>query len=156
MLSTGSLVGAAVGLVFGLAAVEHAQAQQDNRESFVQSIVRWVREDVLELQSGRAHPGRAAATARRILTRTDISTLPVRTLEQDDLTSSHLGGSAGQTRGDVGDKAYCVVCHDPYSPGDSLMRLPCFHEYHVDCIKDYLESTENPLCPVCRHPVAFS
>lgn len=153
LMSTGSLVGAAVGLVVGLAAVEHAQAQTENRESFVQGVVRWFREDVLELPSGRTHPSRVAATARRILTRSDISALPVRTLVDDDIMSSDGGEAA---RGSRSDKAFCVICHDPYSAGDSLMRLPCFHEYHVDCIKDYLESTENPLCPVCRHPVVFS
>lgn len=153
VMSTGSLLGAAVGLVVGLAAVDHAQARHENRESFVQGMLRWVREDVLELPSGRAHPSRVASTARRILTRSDVAALPVRTLEEDDIMSPSPGEATGGSRGD---KAFCVICHDPYSAGDSLMRLPCFHEYHVDCIKDYLESTENPLCPVCRHPVVFS
>lgn len=147
-VSAGSLIGAAVGLVVGLAAVEHAQAQEENRESVVQGIFRWVREDVLELTSPRRQPRGASRTARRILTRADIAALPVRILSHDEVTPARASDCNE-------DKSFCVICHDSYAEGDSLMRLPCFHEYHVDCIREYLESTENPQCPICRHPVAF-
>eukprot|EP00177_Eucheuma_denticulatum_P000626 GFKZ01001123.1.p1 GENE.GFKZ01001123.1~~GFKZ01001123.1.p1 ORF type:complete len:163 (-),score=9.20 GFKZ01001123.1:1054-1542(-) len=147
-VSAGSLLGAAVGLVVGLAAVEHAQAQEQNRESVVQGIFRWVREDVLDLPSPRRQPRGVSRTARRILTRADIAALPVRTLSHDDVNPSRAADCSE-------DKSFCVICHDSYAESDVLMRLPCFHEYHVDCIREYLESTENPLCPICRHPVAF-
>lgn len=47
----------------------------------------------------------------------------------------------------------CVVCLDEYKDGDVLLRLPCFHEMHNDCIVGYLRSHNGGKCPVCRHPV---
>lgn len=154
-VSAPSLIGAALGVVVGLAAVEHANARQENRESLVQGLVRWVREDVLELPSGRRGPRTTGTAARRILTRADITALPVRVLSQGDVAVAD-DGDAARSVGERNEKTFCVVCHDLYACGDSLMRLPCFHEYHADCIRDYLESTEDPKCPVCRHPVTTS
>lgn len=148
-ISGGSLLGAAVGVMVGFAVVEHTQAQQENRESVVQGMMRWVREDLLDLPSGRRHGTASSAAARRILTRSDIAALPVRTLQDDDLTK---GGASQHVDG----KAHCVICRDPYSSGDNVMTLPCFHDYHTECIREYLESTQGPLCPVCRHPVSLS
>lgn len=151
-----SLIGAALGVVVGLAAVEHAHARQENRESIVQGLFRWVREDVLELPaSNHRRPHATGTAARRIFSRADITALPVRVLGEGDVAASRDGqgthGGAGGT-----EKAFCVICQDSYASGDELMRLPCFHEYHADCIRDCLEATEAPLCPVCRHPVTIS
>lgn len=148
-----SLIGAALGVVAGLAAVEHVHARQENRESIVQGLVRWVREDVLELPSIHRRPRTSGGAADCVLTRADINALPVRVLADDDVT---LATNMHSTRSNTAssEKAFCVICRDSYACGDSLMRLPCFHEYHAECIRDCLESSEDPLCPVCRHPVA--
>lgn len=50
----------------------------------------------------------------------------------------------------------CVVCREQYIPGDIVLRLPCFHEFHGECIRDYLETAQGPVCPVCRYPVLVS
>lgn len=144
-VSTGSLLGAAVGLALGVVAIDHVQSRHENRESIVQGLFRWVREDVLELPSHQRRPRLASQRARRILTRADIRALPVRILGPDDIAVKCAEADD--------EKTCCAVCRDTYQVGDQLMRLPCFHEFHVDCISEYLETTDNPVCPLCRHPV---
>ena len=45
----------------------------------------------------------------------------------------------------------CVICMDEYKEGDKLYVLPCNHEYHRDCVKDWLVKQRN--CPLCRKEV---
>ena len=43
----------------------------------------------------------------------------------------------------------CVVCLQEYELGDKYIRLPCFHNYHEDCIKRWLRI--NNKCPTCNY-----
>ncbi|KAF3934419.1 hypothetical protein ABW19_dt0206534 [Dactylella cylindrospora] len=44
----------------------------------------------------------------------------------------------------------CVVCLEEYIDGVSqVMRLPCGHEFHVNCITPWL-TTRRRTCPVCK------
>ena len=45
----------------------------------------------------------------------------------------------------------CLICRSEYEPGEVLQRLPCFHEYHRDCITNWL--VQEARCPVCRNEV---
>ena len=45
----------------------------------------------------------------------------------------------------------CVICMDEYKDGDKLYVLGCNHEYHRDCVKDWLVKQRN--CPLCRKEV---
>ena len=42
----------------------------------------------------------------------------------------------------------CVICRDDFAPGDTLIRLPCLHVFHKDCLSRWLE--EKPKCPICN------
>lgn len=145
-----SLIAAAVGVVATLAAAEHAQAREENRESVAEGIGRWIRDNIMEGRSPSASYG-APSSAGRVLSQAEINILPVRCLSNQDIDTSRSSGGA-----DENEKAVCVVCREPHDVGDRLMRLPCFHEFHVECIQDYLATTEGPLCPICRHPVSIS
>ncbi len=46
--------------------------------------------------------------------------------------------------------ATCVICLSKIVAGEVVIRLPCFHVYHHDCIFDYLRREENPSCPIDR------
>lgn len=47
----------------------------------------------------------------------------------------------------------CVVCLEDYVPHVSrVMRLPCGHEFHVDCITPWLV-TKRRTCPICKGDV---
>jgi len=39
----------------------------------------------------------------------------------------------------------CCICLEPYTVGDILMRLPCFHAFHHHCIDTWLRSSKK--CP---------
>ncbi|GLT50134.1 hypothetical protein SLA2020_236420 [Shorea laevis] len=43
----------------------------------------------------------------------------------------------------------CSVCQDEYGEGDLLGKLDCRHDYHFECIKQWLLRKNS--CPMCRH-----
>ncbi|WWD19087.1 hypothetical protein CI109_103545 [Kwoniella shandongensis] len=42
----------------------------------------------------------------------------------------------------------CPVCKDDFVVGDEVMRIPCAHVFHPDCLQPWLKV--NGSCPVCR------
>lgn len=44
----------------------------------------------------------------------------------------------------------CIICMEDYEDGvTKIMRLPCYHEFHVDCITRWL-TTRKKTCPICK------
>jgi E3 ubiquitin-protein ligase BIG BROTHER-like protein len=54
------------------------------------------------------------------------------------------------TRHKAGDEK-CNICQFEYRDGEKAMHLPCRHQFHPDCIKEWFK--ENRTCPVCRYEV---
>jgi len=44
----------------------------------------------------------------------------------------------------------CCIDLEPFKSGDMVMRLPCFHVHHSECLLPYLKMQEEPECPECR------
>ncbi|XP_021044300.1 E3 ubiquitin-protein ligase RLIM-like [Mus pahari] len=44
--------------------------------------------------------------------------------------------------------SYCSICLTPYIQKSKIRVLPCFHEYHDECIDRWL--SDNSTCPICR------
>lgn len=157
-MSGASIFVGAVGVLAGLAVAEHAQAQQENRESIVEGVGRWLRDVVSETPRSATNGGRPSSSAMhaapRRLSHAEVNALPVRRVS--DAQSTNNSPESVAEAQERGEKAFCVVCREPYANGDLLLRLPCFHEFHSECIRDYLETCEGPVCPICRHPVSFS
>eukprot|EP00249_Psilotum_nudum_P005272 c18725_g1_i1 orf=391-1245(+) len=47
----------------------------------------------------------------------------------------------------ISDSYPCIICHLDYEDGDFLSTLPCKHQYHSSCIKNWLQIKK--ICPVC-------
>ncbi len=44
----------------------------------------------------------------------------------------------------------CCVCQCEMLPGENVVKLPCDHVYHSECVLTWLQRGQNT-CPVCRH-----
>lgn len=42
----------------------------------------------------------------------------------------------------------CSICREDYILGDNVGELDCGHDFHTDCIKQWL--TQKNLCPICK------
>ncbi|KAL7002832.1 RING-type E3 ubiquitin transferase [Sarracenia purpurea var. burkii] len=42
----------------------------------------------------------------------------------------------------------CCICREEYAPGDAIGTLDCGHDFHTNCIKQWL--TQKNLCPICK------
>eukprot|EP00056_Hartaetosiga_gracilis_P005969 m.91608 g.91608 ORF g.91608 m.91608 type:complete len:338 (+) comp12333_c0_seq1:206-1219(+) len=42
----------------------------------------------------------------------------------------------------------CAVCLNEYSTDEGLMKLPCGHFFHSECVTEWLE--RSPTCPLCK------
>ncbi|KAI4197234.1 MAG: hypothetical protein LQ350_006065 [Teloschistes chrysophthalmus] len=65
-------------------------------------------------------------------------------------------GSSPKDRSYHGKQVECVVCLEEYIDGQSkVMRLPCGHEFHAECITPWL-TTRRRTCPICKGDVVRS
>lgn len=49
---------------------------------------------------------------------------------------------------DVEQKEECAICKDQFELNENVLRLPCRHLYHKQCISPWLDAHNS--CPVCR------
>jgi hypothetical protein len=86
---------------------------------------------------------------------TDISLLPVFTVTQDDVitTVSAADGTCSQEGDELNSNQYCCsVCLENYRIGEHKKILPCFHNFHENCIDQWL--IQNGSCPICKHRIS--
>jgi hypothetical protein len=43
----------------------------------------------------------------------------------------------------------CIICQFEYEKDETLIELPCKHNFHKSCIKNYLKNYNNK-CPICK------
>lgn len=61
---------------------------------------------------------------------------------------SHDGCRSSSSTGGV--EEHCCIDLEPYQAGDQMVRLPCLHVHHADCVLPYLRASVTPQCPICR------
>merc|ERR1712146_196295 len=71
---------------------------------------------------------------------------PASTQEISSLPITHFCADTAQDP-----DAICAICLSDYSDGESLRRLPCGHEFHVECCDAWLQ--RNKRCPLCVQPI---
>ncbi|KAL3911319.1 MAG: hypothetical protein SGILL_007323, partial [Bacillariaceae sp.] len=49
------------------------------------------------------------------------------------------------------DEPSCTICFAPLEEGDRIGDLPCNHEFHVDCLKTWVQRKN--ACPLCNVPI---
>ncbi|XP_029009859.1 uncharacterized protein si:ch211-59o9.10 isoform X2 [Betta splendens] len=79
---------------------------------------------------------RQGAVVTKKLTRREIQRFPTKFFQ--------TAKSAGNTQ--------CQICFCDYTEGEKLRMLPCFHDYHTQCIDKWLK--DNITCPICRANLA--
>ncbi|CAI9294579.1 unnamed protein product [Lactuca saligna] len=42
----------------------------------------------------------------------------------------------------------CCICQEEYDTGDNIGNLDCGHDFHTDCIKQWL--SQKNICPICK------
>ena len=47
----------------------------------------------------------------------------------------------------------CVICLDNFKTDEKIIKLPCNHIYHPECIQDWLKN--NITCPLCRNELSI-
>jgi E3 ubiquitin-protein ligase Arkadia len=59
------------------------------------------------------------------------------------------GEAAGDSEDSAGGSSSCCcsVCKEDYCTGDVLKRLPCEHQFHKDCVEQWLRMSRK--CPIC-------
>ena len=45
----------------------------------------------------------------------------------------------------------CSICMDKYTTGTKYKKLVCGHEYHSECLDEWLKSAKK--CPICNKEV---
>lgn len=76
-------------------------------------------------------------------TRTGISQMTLSQLPVCEYVSSGTSGSEE-----------CQLCMGEYELGEMVMRLPCLHGAHEECMSKWLH--RSPQCPVCKLDVEES
>ena len=47
----------------------------------------------------------------------------------------------------------CVICLDNFKTDEKIIKLPCNHIYHPECIQEWLKN--NITCPLCRNELSI-
>ena len=51
------------------------------------------------------------------------------------------------------DNKKCIICLEEFKQGDEGIYLPCFHLFHKDCIREWLNAHDE--CPICKFKLTF-
>lgn len=44
----------------------------------------------------------------------------------------------------------CVICMEDFKISEEIINTPCLHTYHSNCLKQWFETKDICVCPVCK------
>jgi hypothetical protein len=103
-----------------------------------------------QLLALEARMGGAEQVANSIMAA--VSRLPIITYKSAGAAPPEATTSTADAAATAEGKS-CSICLVEYSNGDSLILLPCFHQFHSDCGFQWFETGGSALCPVCKMDV---
>jgi Ring finger domain len=72
-------------------------------------------------------------------------------LRTANTTTSHHNNGNHNNNHNNNHRHECPICLDAYQLQDRVRRIPCCHEFHVQCIDPWL--AQRAVCPVCKMQV---
>ena len=105
---------------------------------------------VIICQSAPVWPFVMLDTSRELPQGSSIPTLMISQSDADLLmkllaSKPDMQCSLSCTMGDTN----CSICYEAHVPGNTVLKLPCCHVYHEECIMSWL--VKNNTCPLCRY-----
>ncbi|XP_005098687.1 uncharacterized protein LOC101863671 isoform X1 [Aplysia californica] len=106
----------------------------------IESILNPVSEDYEQLLALAEQIGEV----NRGLSKSELDKLPTSKHRCDSSEGAEAGAGSA-------DSQQCNICLNDYENGDRKRNLPCKHDFHKDCVDQWLKT--NATCPVCRADV---
>jgi len=76
----------------------------------------------------------------------DLAALPSHTFKAT--RNNGTGTNQSNNSSSSADQQQCAVCLQAYETGETVRTLPCFHQFHAQCVDQWLR--QNRKCPVCK------
>ena len=89
---------------------------------------------VFVFSKGMLQLGELLGEVKRGLSSSQIDRFPVRTVS----STTNVGGEEVTEP-----KGECPVCCSAYEADEKLRQLPCFHEFHVECIDRWIKVSQH-------------
>lgn len=101
------------------------------------------------MQGGYGHPdGHAEHAGVSDEARSRWEKFKFKTVEDAPPSTEKKGDYGSVVQEDVDESPSCTICLGEYEAGDELVRLPCSHCYHNECIGAW--TAEHSKCPLCN------
>lgn len=97
--------------------------------------------------------GRMPSGEQRGINDEQLAELPNHTFTSAP-TQQPVPGSSGSSGTRTVPPQECSVCLQAYCPGEQIRTLPCFHQFHTQCVDQWLRM--NAKCPICKTSATHS
>lgn len=69
--------------------------------------------------------------------------------DDDDDLKKPSSASGNNTKDSLEEEPHCSICLGEYEDDEKLIKLPCGHVYHEECISSWC--TNHTRCPLCNY-----
>jgi hypothetical protein len=98
--------------------------------------------------------GRMASNEQRGIDDEQLAELPNHTFTATTAEHATSASSSSSGRTATAPPQECAVCLQAYTSGEQIRTLPCFHQFHTQCVDQWLRM--NAKCPICKTSATHS